>query len=350
MRDFKIGRHILGPDKPPFVIAEMSGNHNQSLDRALAIVDAAGAAGCHALKLQTYTADTMTLNSRKPAFVVAAENPLWKGETLYDLYAKAYTPWKWHKEIFARAKKHGMTAFSSPFDATAVAFLERLGAPAYKVASFENGDWPLLKRIGATRKPVIMSTGMASMAEIDESVRVLREAGCRDLVLLKCTSSYPAKPKDSHLRAIPHLAASFDCLTGLSDHTMGIGAACASVALGGRVIEKHVTLDRADGGVDSQFSSDPAELRALVAETRAAFDSLGKARLDAEGADAGNRRFRRSIFVSKDIPAGARLSADNLKVIRPAGGLEPKYLELVLGRRAKRRVTRGTPLTWDALL
>lgn len=347
MRDFKIGPHWVGANRPPFIIAELSGNHNQSLERALTSVDAAADAGAHALKLQTFTADTMTLDSKRPQFRVDSNNKLWEGETLYSLYQEAHTPWKWHKEIFERARRRGLAAFSSPFDATAVDFLEKLKVPAYKIASPENSDWPLIKRIAATGKPVIMSTGMARLAELDESVRLLRSSGCRNLILLKCTSSYPAKPKDSHLRTIPQLSAAFGCLAGLSDHTLGIGAAVAAVALGARVVEKHFTLDRSDGGVDSAFSADPKELAALVRETRTAFEALGNDGLAADTPDRYNRRYRRSIYVALDVRAGERFTVKNIRVIRPSGGLEPKHYESVLGRRARRRIARGTPLSWD---
>lgn len=273
MMEINIGNKKIGFHHKPFIIAEMSGNHNQSIDRAFAIVDAAAAAGADAIKLQTYTADTMTI---KGAYQINDENSLWKGRELYDLYKEAYTPWEWHKVIFDRAKEKGILAFSSPFDESAVDFLEELNVPLYKVASFENTDWPLLKRIAKTGKPVIMSTGVSNLSDIDESVRILRQHGCKELVLLKCTSTYPATPENTNLLTIPHLQQLFNCIVGLSDHTMGIGASVAATALGARVIEKHFTLRRADGGVDSAFSLEPEELKALVIESERAFLALGK--------------------------------------------------------------------------
>ena len=269
----QLGKFAIGRDQTPFIIAEMSGNHNQSLDRALALVDAAAAAGAHALKLQTYTADTITM---KGAYTINDPNSLWNGQELHALYAQAYTPWEWHKPIFDRAKEHGMVAFSSPFDDTAVDFLESLEVPIYKIASFENTHHPLLKKVAQTGKPVIVSTGVSSIADIAESVRVLRDNGCTQIVLLKCTSTYPATPENTNLRTIPVLEQIFaDCTIGLSDHTMGIGVSVAAVALGARVIEKHFTLRRADGGVDSAFSLEPEELASLVTETERAFLAMG---------------------------------------------------------------------------
>lgn len=343
----KINKQQIGQHHAPFIIAEMSGNHNQSLDRALAIVDAAAEAGAHAIKLQTYTADTMTM---KGAFVIEDKNSLWAGQELHDLYQLAYTPWEWHQPIFDRAKALGITAFSSPFDATAVDFLETLDVPVYKIASFENTDHPLLKKVAQTGKPVIMSTGVATIADIDEAVRVLRENGCTELVLLKCTSTYPASPKTTNLATIPHMQQLFNCPVGLSDHTMGVGAAIASVALGACVIEKHFTLSRADGGVDSAFSIEPHELKTLVVESKRAFEALGKVQYGIQKAEKDNRQFKRSIYIAKDIKKGETLSLDNLKVIRPGFGLEPKYLELVLERTINQDIKAGTPLTWDILL
>lgn len=332
----------------PFIIAEMSGNHNQSLDRALEIVDAAAEAGVDALKLQTYTADTMTI---KGAHTIKDANSLWFGQELHDLYKLAYTPWEWHEPIFNRAKELGMVAFSSPFDASAVDFLETLEVPLYKIASFENTDHPLLKKVAQTGKPVIMSTGVATLADIDEAVRVLRENGCQELTLLKCTSTYPATPENTNLRTIPHLKAAFQgCQVGLSDHTMGIGAAVASVALGAEVIEKHFTLSRADGGVDSAFSLEPAELKALVVESQRAYQALGKVQFGVQKAEKKSRKYKRSIYISEDIKVGEKFSMQNLKVIRPGDGLEPKYFELVLGKVAKRDFQKGNPLTFDDVL
>ncbi len=345
-KEIKIGHYTIGSNHKPFIIAEMSGNHNQSIDRALEIVDAAVTAGAHALKLQTYTADTITM---KGVLTIDDKNSLWNGQELHDLYKMAHTPWDWHKTIFDRAKEKGMVTFSSPFDETAVDFLESLDVPAYKIASFENTHHPLLRKVAATGKPVIMSTGVSTIADIDESVRVLREAGCKDLILLKCTSTYPSSPENTNLLTIPHLAQLHDCIVGLSDHTMGIGASIAAVALGARVIEKHFTLRRADGGVDSAFSLEPQELKALVEETERAFLAMGHIQYGIQPAEEKSVLFKRSIYVSKDIKAGELLSADNLKIIRPANGLAPKYWDVVVGKKASTDLKSGTPLSWDNL-
>ncbi len=347
MKTIRIGNREVGPNHPPFIIAEMSGNHNQSLERALALVDAAARAGAHALKLQTYTADTMTVRG---ALTIQDPNSLWNGRELYDLYQQAYTPWEWHRPIFERAAQHGMLAFSSPFDESAVDFLESLDVPAYKIASFENTDIPLLKRVARTGKPVIMSTGVATLAEIDEAVRTLKAHGCRELVILKCTSTYPASPETSNIRTIQHMAGLFeDVLVGLSDHTMGIGVAVAAVAMGACVIEKHFTLRRADGGVDSAFSLEPEELRALVVETDRAFRALGRVQYGVQSAEKNSRQFKRSVYAVKDIQPGEAFSPENLRVLRPGKGLEPKYFETLLGRKASRPIKAGTPLTWELL-
>src|SRR5471032_1707604 len=281
MNSFKIGSRWVGDDAAPFVIAEMSGNHNQSLDQALRIVEAAAKAGAHALKLQTYTADTMTLDIDEGEFFIKDPKNLWAGSSLYALYEKAHTPWEWHAPIFARASELGMLAFSTPFDESAVDFLEGLNVPAYKIASFENTDIPLIRKVAATGKPLIISTGMASIAELDEAVTAAREAGCKDLVLLKCTSSYPSTPENTNVATIPHMRQLFGCEVGLSDHTMGMGAAIAAVALGASVVEKHFTLRRADGGVDSAFSAEPEEIAALVTETERAWQAIGEVRYGA---------------------------------------------------------------------
>jgi N-acetylneuraminate synthase len=345
----KIASRLVGPDNTPFVIAEMSGNHNQSLDRALSIVDAAADAGAHAIKLQTYTADTMTLNLQRGEFSVDAANPLWSGRSLHSLYQEAYTPWEWHAEIFEQARKRGLIAFSTPFDASAVDFLESLAVPAYKIASFENTDLPLIRKVASTGRPMIVSTGMATLAELDELVCAARDAGCRDLVLLKCTSTYPATPENSHLRTIPHLRELFGCEVGLSDHTMGVGAAVGAVALGATVIEKHFTLRRSDGGVDSAFSLEPEELRTLVVETERAWQALGQVRYGPTEAEKPSLAFRRSLYVVRDIKAGEAFTAENVRAIRPGLGLPPKHLDAVLGKRATRDIGRGTPLSWDLL-
>ena len=347
MTEITIGGRKVGPAHKPFIIAEMSGNHNQSLERGLALVDAAAAAGVDALKLQTYTADTITMDT---GFAIDENGKsLWEGKNLYQLYQEAHTPWEWHAELFARARQHGMLAFSTPFDETAVDFLESLDVPAYKIASFENAHWPLLRKVAATGKPVIISTGAATLAEVDEAVRVLRAAGCRELVLLKCTSTYPASPANTNLRTIPVLAETFGCPVGLSDHTMGVGTSVAAVALGACVIEKHFTLSRAEGGVDSAFSLEPQELQLLVEETERAQLSLGTVQLCVQEAEAKSRMYKRSIYVSKPIAAGEEFTTDNLKIIRPGDGLWPRHWETVLGRRAVRDLKPGTPLTWDSL-
>lgn len=349
MNSFRINQRLVGADAPPLVIAEMSGNHNQSLERALAIVEAAAAAGAHALKIQTYTADTMTLDIASDDFVIADTASLWQGKSLYALYQEAHTPWEWHRPIFDRARELGMLAFSTPFDETAVDFLESLNVPCYKVASFENTDLPLIRKIAATGKPMIISTGMATVGELEESVNAARQAGCQDLVLLKCTSTYPAIPNDTHLRTIPHLRQLFNCEVGLSDHTMGIGAACAATALGASVIEKHFTLARADGGVDSSFSLEPLELAALVTETERAWQALGTVRYGASQTELKSRVFRRSLYIVKDMSAGDVFTSDNLRAIRPGLGMPPKYLEMLLGKKASCAIQRGTPMSWDLI-
>ena len=345
--EIKIGNRIIGESHRPFIIAEMSGNHNQSIERALQIVDAAASAGAHAIKLQTYTADTMTM---KGALTINDKNSLWNGQELHDLYKLAYTPWDWHKAIFDRAKEKGMLAFSSPFDETSVDFLETLNVPAYKIASFENTHIPLLKKVASTGKPVIVSTGVATIADIDECMRTLKNAGCTDIILLKCTSTYPATPENTNLITIPHLAGLHNCIVGLSDHTMGIGASVAAVALGARVIEKHFTLRRADGGVDSAFSIEPEELKMLVTETERAFLALGKIQYGIQDAEKKSVEFKRSIYVSKDIKAGEVFSSENLKIIRPSHGLPPKYWDIVIGKKAIKDIKAGQPLNWSNIL
>jgi len=347
MKDIKIAHHTIGVNHSPFIIAEMSGNHNQSLDRALEIVDAAALAGAHAIKLQTYTADTITM---KGAYTINDENSLWNGKELHDLYKQAYTPWEWHQPIFERAKEKGLIAFSSPFDETAVDFLETLNVPAYKIASFENTHLPLIRKVAQTGKPVIISTGVSSISDIDETVRLLRNEGCENFILLKCTSTYPASPENTNLLTIPHLSQLHNCLVGLSDHTMGIGVSVAAVALGARIIEKHFTLRRADGGVDSAFSLEPEELKALVIETKNAFLALGEISYGVQQAEEKSKFFKRSIYVSKDIAVGDVFTNDNLKIIRPGNGLAPKFIDDVIGKKAKVSIKAGTPLNWDILL
>lgn len=345
----KIHDREVGLTSAPFIVAEMSGNHNQSLDRALALVEAAAEAGAHGLKLQTYTAETMTLDIDEGEFFISDPESLWKGTSLYKLYQQAYTPWEWHKVIFDRAHELGMIAFSTPFDETAVEFLETLNAPCYKIASCENIDLPLIRRVAATGKPVIISTGMASVAELDETVRTAREAGCKDLILLKCTTTYPATPENTNIMTIPHLRELFGCEVGLSDHTLGIGVAVAAVALGATVVEKHFTLDRADGGVDSSFSLEPQELHALVVETGRARQSLGHVTYGPVEAEKNSLVYRRSIYVAQDIRAGEVLTAENMRRVRPGMGLAPKHYDKLLGRKVKRDVKKGTPMRWDLL-
>ena len=343
----RIAERSIGRDSSPFVIAEMSGNHNHSLDRALQIVDAAAKAGAHGLKIQTYTADTMTIDKSDGEFLISDEASLWKGRSLYDLYQEAHTPWEWHEPIFERCRKVGMIGFSTPFDETAVDFLESLSVPCYKIASFEMTDIPLIRSVAATGKPVIMSTGMASLEEIGESVDAARAAGCKDLILLKCTSSYPASPTDSNVATVADMRIRFGCEVGLSDHTLGVGAAVASVAVGATVIEKHFTLARADGGVDSAFSLEPDELRTLVVETERAWQALGAVRYGVSDAERGSLAFRRSLYIVEDMDAGEVLTTKNLRAIRPGSGLSPKYLEQLLGRKVRRPVKRGTPASLD---
>ncbi|MEQ8445451.1 MAG: pseudaminic acid synthase [Pelagibacterium sp.] len=346
----RIGHHTIGRDAPPFIIAEMSGNHNQSLDRALEIVDAAAATGAHALKLQTYTADTITLDVRGGSFDIEDENSLWKGRNLHDLYKQAHTPWEWHGPIMERARKHGMVCFSSPFDETAVDFLLSLDVPAFKIASFENVHLPLIRKVAATGKPIIMSTGMASLSELDDAVRAAREAGCENLILLKCTSTYPATPENTNVLTVPHMRDLFGCEVGLSDHTMGVGVAIAAVAHGATVVEKHFTLRRADGGVDSTFSLEPEEMKALVVETERAWQSLGKVTYGPTEAEKKSLAFRRSIYVSRDVEKGDVLTPDNIRIVRPGHGLAPKYYDLLLGKHAGRAMPAGTPMTWNDFL
>lgn len=331
----------------PFIIAEMSGNHNQSLERALAIVDAAADAGVDAVKIQTYTADTMTIDIDTGEFFISDKDSLWKGETLYHLYEKAHTPWEWHKAIFERCKERGIMGFSTPFDDTSVDFLEDLGVPCYKIASFENVDLPLIRKVARTGKPIIASTGMTTVAELSDLVQTVRENGCTDLTLLKCTSSYPASPEGTNLRTIPHMRKLFGCAVGLSDHTLGIGAAVASVALGAAVIEKHFTLSRAEGGVDAAFSLEPAEMAQLVRECRTAALALGAVSYERAEQEQKSLQFRRSLYVVEDMKAGDVFTEKNLRRIRPGMGISPKYYDALLGRCVKCDVKRGTPVSWD---
>lgn len=349
MNNILIAGRSIGINSPPFIIAEMSGNHNQSLSRALEIVDAAAKTGAHALKIQTYTADTMTLDLDEREFFISDPKNLWTGTSLYKLYEEAHTPWEWHKPIFDRCREHGMIGFSTPFDNTAVDFLEELNVPCYKIASFENTDIPLIRKVAATGKPMIISTGMATLAELDETVRAAKEAGCQDVILLKCTSSYPATPEHTNILTIPHLKDMFDCEVGLSDHTMGIGVSLASVALGATVIEKHFTLSRADGGVDSTFSMEPTEMAQLVIETQRAWQALGKVSYGPTEVEKKSIQYRRSLYVVEDMKAGDVLTADNMRAIRPGLGLPTKYSEVLIGKTLKKDVCKGSPLLWDLI-
>jgi len=343
---FKIGNKLVGDNHKPFIIAEMSGNHNGDIKRALELVKAAADSGADALKLQTYTADTITMNHRGGLFDITDKDSLWAGRNLYELYQEAHTPWEWHKEIFDYANSLGILAFSSPFDETAVDFLERLNVPAYKIASFESNHFPLLKKVAQTGKPILISSGTSKINELYESIQYLKANGAKDIIIFKCTSTYPATAKNTNLNTIPVFQSIFeDCVIGLSDHTMGIGASVAAVALGARVIEKHFTLRRADGGVDSDFSLEPEELKALVIETERAFLAMGNVQLDTQKAEEKSRQFKRSIYVFKNIEEGEIFTTENLKVIRPGDGLHPKHWENILGTKAKKFWKKGTPLS-----
>lgn len=347
MDEMRIEQKRIGAGHAPLIVAEMSGNHGQSLERALCLVDAAAAAGADALKLQTYTADTMTLDLPDEAFVIDDPDSLWQGSSLYDLYQKASTPWDWHQPIFDRARQQGLIAFSSPFDATSVDFLETLDVPCYKIASFENGDLPLIRKAAATGKPLILSTGTATLAELTDAVEAARGAGCRDLILLKCTSRYPTEVTDVHLATIPYLARTFGCPVGVSDHTMGTLVPVAAVALGACVVEKHFTLDRAEGTVDAGFSLEPAELKQLVQDTRLAWQAVGHVCCHPVASEEKSRRHRRSLYAVQDIVAGEPFTARNVRAIRPNAGLPPKYYDQVMAAVAAADIARGTPLRMD---
>lgn len=345
----KIGEYHIGKNFPPFIIAEMSGNHNQSMERALEIVDVAAKTGVHAIKLQTYTADTMTLNLSRDEFFISDKKILWSGESLYNLYKQAHTPWEWHKPIMERAKSLGLICFSSPFDDSSVDFLESLEVPCYKIASFENTDIPLIKKVASTGKPIIISTGMASMDELTETVSAAKTAGCNELVLLKCTSTYPASANNTNILTIPDMRGIFNCHVGLSDHTMGIGVSVASVALGATVIEKHFTLNREYGGVDSAFSMEPKEMKSLVTETKSAWEALGVISYGPTDKEVSSLQYRRSLYVVKDIKAGEYFTKENIRNIRPGFGIAPKYIETVIGKKAKIDIKLGTPMSWEVI-
>ena len=345
----KIGKRKIGVNQPPFIIAEMSGNHNQSKEIALSIVEAAAKSGAHAIKLQTFTADTMTIDCKSSDFLISDNKSLWKGQYLYDLYKEASTPWEWHEEIFQYAKSLGLIAFSTPFDDSSVDFLESLDPPCYKIASFENTDIPLIQRVASTGKPMIISMGMASLGDIERAVSAAKEAGCQNLVLLQCTSTYPADPSNSNVKTLTNMRETFGCEVGLSDHTAGIGVAVASVALGASVIEKHLTLDRRDGGVDAEFSLEPNELQQLAVECDRAWQGIGRVVYGPTTAERKSLKYRRSIFVVRDIVAGEKFSASNLRIIRPGNGLPPSDLRLVIGKTAKQNIKFGTPLSWELI-
>ena len=349
MNDFTIGDYIIGESHKPFIIAEMSGNHNQSLEKALSIVDAVAQTGAHAIKLQTYTPDTLTIDSEEKDFIVKDANTLWKGRTLFDLYKEAYTPWEWHKAIFDRANENGIICFSTPFDNTAVDLLEELNVSVYKIASFENNHYPLLKRIAQTGKPVIMSTGLSTLNDLEMAVDTLKSNGCKNLVLLKCTSSYPASPENSNILTIPHMKKLFNCHVGLSDHTQGIGVAIASIAVGAKVIEKHFTIDRSEGGVDSTFSMEPAEFTSLVNESERAFKGLGQVEYGIQESELKSLSFKRSIYIIKDMKTGDCFTEDNVRIIRPGYGISPRYFESILGKKINREVKRGTALSFKLI-
>lgn len=342
---YAINGQPIGPEQPPYIIAELSANHNGSLERALKTIDAAQRCGASAIKLQTYTADTMTIDCDRPDFMV--KGGLWDGFKLYDLYKWAQTPFEWHQAMFEHARKIGITVFSTPFDESAVDLLERLEAPAYKIASFENTDLPLIRYVARTGKPIIMSTGMATESEIAEAVDAARSAGCKDLVLLHCISSYPAPMEQANIRQMQELAGRFGIIPGLSDHTIGTTASVAAVALGACVIEKHFTLSRADKGPDSEFSIEPQELERLCRESHDAWLALGKAGYQRQTAEEGSKVFRRSIYFVRDLRAGAIVSADDIRRIRPGMGLPPKHFEDLIGKRLRVDVVRGTATSWD---
>ena len=345
-KEISIKEKSIGCGQPVYVVAEMSANHCGKFDQAVKIIHAAKEAGADAIKLQTYTPDTMTIDCKKVDFLVG-KGTLWEGRNLYELYAEAFTPWEWQPELKQIAEDVGLHFFSTPFDSTAVDFLEKMDVPAHKIASFELVDIPLLQKIGSTKKPVIMSTGMANLTEIEEAVMTLREAGCVEIAILKCTSAYPAPAEEMNLRTIPHLSEAFSCPVGLSDHTLGIAVPVAAVSLGACIIEKHFTLSRSIPGPDSAFSLEPHEFREMVKSIRIVEKALGTITYTPSEQEAKMQAYRRSLFVVKDIKAGDRFTQDNVRSIRPGYGLHPKYLSNILGRNASRDIERGTPVSWD---
>lgn len=347
MKEIQIGCSKIGSGHPPFIVAEMSGNHQHSLEKALKIVESAKEAGAHAIKLQTYTPDTITLDIKGGEFLIKDQESLWKNRNLYELYQEAHLPWEWHRPIFDRCRQLGIEAFSSPFDESAVDFLETLHVPCYKIASPEIVDLDLIRKAASTGKPLILSTGASTIMEIGEAVAAAREGGCTELILLKCTAAYPASAKDIHLRTLPHLAETFDVLVGLSDHTMGIGTSIASIALGACLIEKHFTLSRKEGGVDSAFSMEPDELRSLVVESRCAWDALGTIHYDPLYAEKVTHSHRPSLYFVEDLPSGTVVQIQHIRSVRPGSGLPPKELSHVLGLTLTQEVKKGTPVKWD---
>jgi len=337
----------IGVGYPPYIIAELSGNHNGSLPRALKLVEAAANCGVDAIKLQTYTADTITLDLRTEEFVVIDQNSPWGGRNLHELYHEAHTPWDWHAPIVEKALSCGLEWLSTPFDLSSIGFLEQLGIPAYKIASPELVDHQLIAAAAATGKPIIMSTGMATLTEIAEAVDVARSAGCHAITLLKCTTAYPASPADANLRTMQNLKETFGCEVGLSDHTLGVGVAVAAAALGASIIEKHMTLRRADGGPDSSFSLEPDEMATLVRETKAASAAVGTVLYGGTESEQASKRGRRSLYIVKDVRAGEKLTSENVRSIRPGYGLSPRFLSMVVGRKANTDLTRGTALHWE---
>lgn len=340
----KISNKQIGQENEPFIIAEMSGNHNQSIERAFKIIEIAAECGAHAIKLQTYTADTLTINHRGGLFDIKDETSPWANKNLYDLYNEAFTPWEWHEALFECAKRNNIICFSTPFDESAVDFLEKFDSPAYKIASFENIHHPLLRKVASTNKPVIISTGAISLMDLADSVEVLRANNCSDLVLLKCTSNYPASPLNSNLLTIPHMKTLFSCEVGLSDHTMGIGVPCAAVTLGATIIEKHFCLDRSEGGVDSTFSLEPNELKSLVVETKRAWESLGKVHYGILQSEMKSLNFKRSIYAVEDIKEGEPFTKENIRIIRPGDGIHPRYFDGLIGKIADKHFAKGTPI------
>lgn len=347
MQEIKIGGHLIGPMHQPFIIAEMSGNHNQSLVRAMDLIEAAAKSGVHALKLQTASPDGLTLNIDSPEFLIDDPSSPWYGRNLYELYKEAVTPWDWHKPIFERCAELGLTVFSSPFELSAIDLLEELGAPCYKIASFELVDLPLIRKAAATRKPLIMSTGMASVADIQDAVDAAKGEGNNNIILLKCTSSYPATAADANIATIPHLREMFGLQVGLSDHTLGIGVSCAAAALGASVIEKHFTLRRSDGGVDASFSLEPHELASLVRESARAWASVGRVVYGGAAVEQKSLKFRRSLYIAKDLKAGDILTEESLRIVRPGYGLAPKNIDVLLGRKVNRDLPAGTAMKWE---